>query len=134
VLEVGTGSGYQTAILAELVHEVISIERHAALSAQAGAVLSELGYGNVTLLAGDGTLGWPPRAPYDRIIVAAAAAVCPPPLFSQLVEGGILVIPLGQSGHQTLQRIRKVQGLPRSTALSGCRFVPLLGSAGWPEQ
>ncbi len=133
VLEIGTGSGYQTAILAELAREVISIERHAALTAQAEAVLASLGYANVTLLIGDGTLGWPERAPYDRIIVTAAAAVCPPPLFAQLAEGGILVIPVGGKDHQTLQVIRKEGGHPQAANISGCRFVPLVGSAGWPD-
>jgi protein-L-isoaspartate(D-aspartate) O-methyltransferase len=133
VLEIGTGSGYQTAILAELAREVISIERHAALTAQAQAALSERGCANITLLTGDGTLGWPPRAPYDRIIVTAAAATCPPPLFEQLAERGVLVIPIGGKGHQTLQAIHKEDGQPRPVVLSGCRFVPLKGSAGWPE-
>ena len=102
VLEVGTGSGYQAAILAELAREVISIERHPALSAQAAARLAELAYRNVTLVVGDGTLGWPARAPYDRIIVTAMAARCPLPLFAQLSEGGILVIPIGERESQTL--------------------------------
>jgi protein-L-isoaspartate(D-aspartate) O-methyltransferase len=133
VLEIGTGSGYQTAILAELTREVISIERHATLTAQAKAVLAAFGYANVTLLTGDGTLGWPERAPYDRIIVTATAAVCPPPLFAQLAEGGILVIPLGGKDHQTLQAIRKEGGLPHAANISGCRFVPLVGLEGWPE-
>jgi protein-L-isoaspartate(D-aspartate) O-methyltransferase len=133
VLEIGTGSGYQTAILAELAREVISIERHAVLTAQAEAVLAALGYANVTLLTGDGTLGWPERAPYDRIIVTATAAVCPPPLFAQLAEGGILVIPLGGKDHQTLQAIRKEGGEPHTANISGCRFVPLVGLEGWPE-
>ena len=134
VLEIGTGSGYQTAILAELAREVISIERHAALTKQAGAVLASLGYNNVIVLTGDGTLGWPERAPYDRIMVTATAAVCPPPLFAQLAEGGIMVIPLGGRDYQTLQAIRKEGGVPHAVNISGCRFVPLVGSAGWPEQ
>jgi len=133
VLEIGTGSGYQTAILAELAREVISIERHAALTRQAGTVLEALGYTNVTLLTGDGTLGWPERAPYDRMMVSATAAQCPPPLFDQLAEGGILVIPLGSKEYQTLQAIRKEGGVPQAANISGCRFVPLVGSAGWPE-
>ncbi len=96
-------------------------------------MLAALGYANVTLLTGDGTLGWPERAPYDRIIVTATAAVCPPPLFEQLAEGGILVIPLGGKEYQTLQAIRKESGVPQAANISGCRFVPLVGSAGWPE-
>ena len=133
VLEIGTGSGYQTAVLAELAQEVISVERHAELSRHAGALLAELGYENVTLAVGDGTLGWWSRSPYDRIIVTAAAARCPPALFDQLNDGGILVIPIGGHDYQTLQAIRNVAGSPRSVDLSPCRFVPLLGAQGWPE-
>ena len=133
VLEIGTGSGYQTAILAEIAREVISIERFADLSKQAGALLGELGYGNVTLAVGDGTLGWLNRSPYDRIIVTAAAARSPPALVEQLQEEGILVIPVGAYDYQHLQVIRKVDGSPRSTNLSPCRFVPLVGAQGWPE-
>jgi protein-L-isoaspartate(D-aspartate) O-methyltransferase len=133
VLEVGTGSGYQTAILAELAGEVISIERHAELSRQAAALLAALGYRNVTLVVGDGTLGWPALAPYDRIIVTAAAARCPPALFRQLAEGGILVLPVGDRGCQALQAIRKVAGSPQTENLVSCRFVPLIGTQGWPE-
>ena len=128
VLEIGTGSGYQTAILAELAREVISLERHRDLSIQAGHVLQELGYRNVTLRLADGTLGWTDRAPYDRIIVTAAAAKCPVPLFEQLKDGGILVIPVGGSDCQVLEAIRKVEGSPQVTNLSRCRFVPLVGS------
>ncbi|OHB84418.1 MAG: protein-L-isoaspartate O-methyltransferase [Planctomycetes bacterium RBG_16_64_12] len=133
VLEIGTGSGYQTAVLAELAGEVISVERHAGLSKQAGALLAALGYRNVTLAVGDGTLGWPSRSPYDRILVTAAAERCPPALFEQLKEGGILVIPIGGHDYQTLQAIRKVAGSPMSTTLSPCRFVPLVGAQGWAE-
>ena len=133
VLEIGTGSGYQTAVLAELARAVLSIERHAELSRQAGALLTELGYGNVTLAVGDGTLGWPDRAPYDRIIITAAAARCPPALFEQLKDGGILVIPIGGHDYQTLQAIHNVAGSPRTANLSPCRFVPLVGAQGWPE-
>jgi len=133
VLEVGTGSGYQAAILAELAREVVTIERHARLSQQAQAVLGELGYTNITFVVGDGTLGWAERAPYDRITVTAMAAECPPKLFEQLVEGGILVIPLGGYEYQTLQAIRKVGGAPQATVLSPCRFVPLVGEQGWQE-
>jgi len=131
VLEIGTGSGYQTAILAELVREVVSIERHDALSHQAGIVLSELGYGNVTLIVGDGTRGCPQRSPFDRIMVTAAAPEYPPALFDQLAEGGILVIPLGGRDYQALQAIHKVAGRPKSRTLSACRFVPLIGTQGW---
>jgi protein-L-isoaspartate(D-aspartate) O-methyltransferase len=133
VLEIGTGSGYQTAILAELAREVVSLERYSHLSQQAGKVLSELGYGNVTLATADGTLGCPDRAPFDRIMVTAAAAEYPPTLFDQLEDGGILVIPLGGRDYQTLQSIRKVSGRPQPAKLSPCRFVPLVGTYGWPE-
>jgi protein-L-isoaspartate(D-aspartate) O-methyltransferase len=128
VLEIGTGSGYQTAVLAELASKVISIERHPELSAQAERVLRALGYRNVTLVVGDGTLGWPAEAPYDRIIVTAAAAKLPDALFAQLREGGILVIPLGSADSQSLVAVRKIDGQPQSTELSGCRFVPLIGA------
>lgn len=133
VLEIGTGSGYQTAILAELAREVVSVERHGVLSGRAGLILSELGYENVTLVTGDGTLGCPEQSPFDRIMVTAAAAGYPPTLFEQLEEGGILVIPLGGRDYQTLQAIRKTAGCPQAVNLSACRFVPLVGEHGWSE-
>ena len=133
VLEIGTGSGYQTAVLAELAREVVSVERHPPLSFAAGQVLDRLGYGNVTLLVGDGTLGFPGGEPYDRVIVTAAAERCPAALFDQLAEGGLLAIPLGDAEAQTLVAIRKVDGQPQTRSLSPCRFVPLVGAAGWPE-
>ena len=134
VLEVGTGSGYQTAILAELARGVVTIERHADLSRAAGELLAELGYTNVRLVHGDGTLGWPDEAPYDRIIVTAGAATCPPALWEQLTEGGSLVIPIGSSSSQVLERLTKeASGRRRVSHLSGCRFVPLVGTQGWPE-
>ncbi len=131
VLEIGTGSGYQTAILAELAAEVVSVERHALLSQQAAKILQDLGCQNVELYVGDGTLGWPDRSPYDRIMVTAMAAQCPPPLFEQLAEGGIIMIPIGGYEHQMLHAIKKVSGAPETTILTGCRFVPLIGSQGW---
>jgi protein-L-isoaspartate(D-aspartate) O-methyltransferase len=131
VLEVGTGSGYQTAILAELARDVVSIERHEQLSANAGVLLDELGHDNITLVVGDGTLGWPDRAPYDRIMVTAAARRCPLSLFDQLVEGGVIVIPVGDRDHQILRTIRKVEGKPKVSELTACRFVPLVGMDGW---
>jgi protein-L-isoaspartate(D-aspartate) O-methyltransferase len=133
VLEIGTGCGYQTAVLAELAREVLSIERLAPLAEQAQKTLNELGYRQVRIRTGDGTLGWPERAPFSRIIVTAMACECPPALFEQLAEGGILVIPLGDRESQILEAIRKVDGRPQSTALSGCRFVPLIGEQGWPQ-
>ncbi len=128
VLEIGTGSGYQTALLCELAGSVISIERHEKLSQRAGEVLDSLGYQNFTLRVDDGTYGCQKFAPYDRIIVTAAAQRLPQTLFDQLREGGILVIPLGTSEGQSLQAIRKVAGQPDQRELSGCRFVPLVGS------
>lgn len=134
VLEIGTGSGYQTAVLAELGGRVYTIERHAALSHRAAELLGELGYQNIHFLCGDGTLGWPEHAPYDRILITAAAAECPPALFAQLRDGGLVVAPLGSQDSQMLQAIRKVAGEARPIDLSPCRFVPLIGEQGWPEQ
>jgi protein-L-isoaspartate(D-aspartate) O-methyltransferase len=133
VLEIGTGSGYQTAILAALARRVVSIERHEFLSRQAGKALAELGYENVALHVGDGSLGFPSEAPYDRIIVTAAASCPPLPLVEQLREGGILVIPLGDRESQVLQAIQATpQGL-KTKNLSACRFVPLIGERAWPD-
>jgi protein-L-isoaspartate(D-aspartate) O-methyltransferase len=133
VLEIGTGTGYQTAVLAEIAHKVLSIERLPSLADRAGQLLGELGYKNVTIRTGDGTLGWPERAPFARILVTAMASAFPPALFDQLAEGGILVIPLGNRESQVLEVIRKVEGRPQSVSLTGCRFVPLIGEQGWPE-
>jgi protein-L-isoaspartate(D-aspartate) O-methyltransferase len=130
VLEIGTGSGYQAAVLAELGADVVSVERHAALSHAARAVLDELGYRNVRLIVGDGTQGWSPGAPYDRIVVTAAAAHIPPALEEQLADGGTLVIPVGPSDGQTLEAYRKIGGKLYAEPLSGCRFVPLVGAQG----
>lgn len=128
VLEIGSGSGYQTVILAELADTVFSIERHAELAAQATARLRKLGYNNVFVRTGDGSLGWPEEAPFDRIIVTAAAKECPPALWGQLAEGGILVGPFGPASEQSLFATKKVAGQPQSTVLTGCRFVPLVSS------
>ena len=110
-MEVGTGSGYQTAVLAELAGSVVSIERHEELSRRAWKRIGpSCGYQNVKLIVGDGTLGWPEDAPYDRILVAAAAREIPPALVEQLAEGGTLVIPVGDAGGQDLQAFHKVGG------------------------
>jgi protein-L-isoaspartate(D-aspartate) O-methyltransferase len=129
VLEIGTGSGYQSAILAELAAAVYSIERHAELARQAESRLHGLGYRNVFIRADDGSLGWPEEAPFDRIIVTAAAEECPPALWDQLIEGGILVGPFGPAAEQALYETHKIGGQPQSRILTGCRFVPLIANA-----
>ncbi|MGO8763189.1 MAG: protein-L-isoaspartate(D-aspartate) O-methyltransferase [Desulfobaccales bacterium] len=127
VLEVGTGSGYQAAVLAELTEKVFSIEIRPELARRASALLQELGYGRVQVRSGDGYRGWPEEAPFDAILVTAAAPRVPPDLAAQLKEGGRLVIPLGgPSGSQTLVRYRKVQGKLVEEASLAVRFVPLV--------
>ncbi len=129
VLELGTGSGYQAAVLAELAADVYTIERHEDLSRQAAERLQNLGYQNVFLKVGDGWLGWPEAAPFDRIIVTAAAEEPPPAVWEQLAEGGILVGPFGSSAEQMLYEMHKIGGQPQSRLLTGCRFVPLIPSS-----
>lgn len=129
VLEIGTGSGYQAAVLSRLTAEVFSIERHAALSARAAKALETMGARNVHLRVGDGTLGWREAAPFDRIMVTAATADIPPALWEQLREDGILVAPLGGEESQTLQAWRKRDGKSERHMLCGCRFVPLVSDA-----
>jgi protein-L-isoaspartate(D-aspartate) O-methyltransferase len=131
VLEVGCGSGYQAAVLSRLAREVIAIEARPALAALARERLGILGYANVTVEEGDGSAGWPAGAPYDAILVAAAAPEVPQPLIDQLVEGGRLVIPVGGTNHQELLRIVKRDGAIKEQSLYSCRFVPLLGRYGW---
>ncbi|HEX4145783.1 MAG TPA: protein-L-isoaspartate(D-aspartate) O-methyltransferase [Pirellulales bacterium] len=127
VLEVGTGSGYQTAVLSQLAGEVVSIERHPELAKSAAERLQHLSIGNVQFRVGDGTLGCPADAPFDRIIVTAAAGVVPPALLEQMVEGGLLVIPVGDDQSQSLQVVHKLAGHTQVRRLTGCRFVPLVG-------
>lgn len=134
VLEVGTGSGYQTAILSELAAEVFTIERHALLSLRARSLLDGLGRTNIHFRIGDGSLGWPAQDPFDRIIVTAAAPVLPPPLFAQLGEGGVLIVPLGDEEQQQLTVVRKQEGRPAAREVLPCRFVRLVGRAGWREE
>lgn len=134
VLEIGTGSGYQTALLAELSRHVYSIERHAELAAQAEAVLQRFAYSNITIFIGDGTAGLPALAPFDAIIVSAAAPELPGTLFDELREGGRLVVPVGPVDCQQLQLITKHAGSPVITREVGCRFVPLIGEKGYPTQ
>ena len=127
VLEVGTGSGYQAAVLAELTDKVFSIEIKPELARSAAARLRELGYGQVRVKSGDGYLGWPEEAPFDAILVTAAAPKVPPALAAQLQEGGRLVIPLGEAGgSQTLVRLRKVKGELKEEERLAVRFVPLV--------
>jgi protein-L-isoaspartate(D-aspartate) O-methyltransferase len=126
VLEVGTGSGYATALLSVLCAEVFSIERHAALAVVAEERLRRLGFTNVRLRVGDGSLGWSEYAPFDAILVSAAAAEVPQALFDQLREGGRMIVPVGSPVSQELRLIRKIGGRPMVTVLEGCRFVPLI--------
>ncbi len=126
VLEVGTGSGYVTALLSLLCAEVYSVERHARLAAPAESTLHRLGYRNVKVRVGDGSQGWPEYAPFDAILVSAATPEVPPALFAQLREGERMVVPVGPPSSQELQLIRRVGGEPEVTVLEGCRFVPLV--------
>jgi protein-L-isoaspartate(D-aspartate) O-methyltransferase len=133
VLEVGTGSGYEAAVLAELSGRVYTMERHAPLARSAEAVLHRLGYENVRVYVGDGSQGLPEHAPFDAIVVSAAAPRVPPSLFEQLREGGRMAIPVGPAYAQEFQLVRKQRGEMVITRLEGCRFVPLIGSQGYPE-
>lgn len=126
VLEIGTGSGYQTAVLANLAATVVSIERHRQLSLVAQSRLEKLQCKNVTLIVGDGTQGWVDAAPYDRIIVTAAATGTPDALWNQLCDQGLLVIPIGDSSGQMLKRIRRNGADAFAEDMTGCRFVPLI--------
>lgn len=130
VLEIGTGSGYQAAVLAGITERVYTVEIRKALYEKAEKRLRELGYGNVRVRHGDGYFGWEEFAPFDCIIVTAAANHIPPPLLAQLGEGGRLVIPLGSTRYyQTLTRITKVRGEPDVEQFIGVRFVPMVGEA-----
>lgn len=133
VLEIGTGSGYQAAILAQLCKRVVTIERFAELSLAAQQVLAELGYENIEFRTGDGTLGCPEEAPFDGIIVTAAAPEIPRPLYDQLKEQGRLVIPVGDEYMQTLQVVIRAHPEPVIRDVCDCRFVKLIGEAGWRE-
>jgi protein-L-isoaspartate(D-aspartate) O-methyltransferase len=133
VLEVGTGSGYQAAVVAEMEAEVFTIERLAPLSLRARGVLDALGYDRIRFRIGDGSLGWPEEAPFDRIAVTATAPELPRSLFAQLREGGRLVIPIGTPERQRLDLVIKSAGQPVVEELCGCLFVKLIGEQGWPE-
>ncbi len=133
VLEVGTGSGYQAAILGELAHKVYSVERIPQLLARARKILDSLGYNNIFLKLDDGTWGWQEFAPYDAIIVTAASPQVPEPLLKQLADPGVMVIPVGDEFSQNLVRIRKVNGQYIREDLGGVRFVKLVGDHGWRQ-
>ena len=131
VLEVGTGSGYQTALLAVLARVVYSVERHAALARQAESALSRLDIKNAKIFVGDGSNGLREYAPYDAILVSAAAPKIPQSLLHQLGEGGRMVIPVGPPHAQELQLVRKTHGNTEIDVIEGCRFVPLIGTEGY---
>jgi protein-L-isoaspartate(D-aspartate) O-methyltransferase len=131
VLEIGTGSGYQTALLASLAKMVYSIERHDVLAASSEAVLKKLGINNVKIVVGDGSFGLPEFSPYEGILVSAAAPEIPHTLFEQLAEGGRMVIPVGPQQSQELQLVRRQAGKPVVEVIEGCRFVPLIGASGY---
>lgn len=134
VLEVGTGSGYQTAVLSDLASQIFTIERLATLSLRARSILDGLGRTNIHYRIGDGTLGWPAEGPFDRIIVTAGAPGFPAALFDQLIEGGLLVAPVGDESSQELTIVEKRGGEPISRKIMPCRFVKLIGAEGWAEQ
>jgi len=132
ILEIGTGSGYQTAILGELASRVYSVERVPSLTGKARKFLDSQGYRNVLVKLSDGTLGWEEYAPYDRILVTAGSPSVPGPLLEQLAPGGILVIPVGGNSVQELLRIRKREdGSTSQEKMGGCVFVRLVGKHGW---
>jgi protein-L-isoaspartate(D-aspartate) O-methyltransferase len=133
VLEVGTGSAYQTALLAELCFNVFSVEKIRALSLKARVLLDRLDYQNIALHVGDGTIGWSEHAPYDAIIVTAGAPKAPQPLLDQLSMGGRLVIPVGDEQGQTLVRVTRTRTGFKQEQLGECKFVKLLGKYGWRD-
>ena len=132
-LEIGTGSGYQTAILAELSKTVYTIERIEPLLEKSKILLKSLGYTNIFFKAFDGTLGWDAFAPYDAIIVTAGAPKIPQPLLDQLAEGGRMVIPIGNRYGQDLIKVTRMNNVFKERNLGGCRFVDLIGAHGWEE-
>lgn len=131
VLEIGTGSGYQTALLAELVHQVYSVERLPTLLFKARHILKKLCYKNITLKLGDGTKGWPERAPFDAMVVSAGGPKIPEPYFEQLAEGGRMILPVGDEHRQELILVTKLDGRKQMQKLSDCRFVKLKGEHGF---
>jgi len=133
VLEIGTGSGYQAAILAELVRKVVTVERIPELAQRAEKLLRQLGYNNVEVHIAGKELGWPSEAPYDAIIVTAGAPQIPPSLLNQLGTGGRMVIPVGSKYDQDLLKVTKLEKGVRIENLGPCRFVPLIGEGSWSE-
>jgi protein-L-isoaspartate(D-aspartate) O-methyltransferase len=133
VLEIGTGSGYQTAVLAEICSKVCTIERIRPLMEKARYVLHELGYTNILFKSYDGTLGWEEWAPYDAIIITAGTPSVPDPLLDQLVDGGKMVVPVGDKAGQQLIKITRKKDAFDKKSLGGCRFVDLIGAHGWKE-
>lgn len=134
VLEIGAGTGYQTAILATLARKVFAIERHETLAREANSRLADLGFRNITLKAGDGTRGWDAYHPYDAILVAAGGPEVPAPLVAQLKVGGKLVIPVGEKReNQRLIRVTRTETGKRTEDFGPCTFVPLIGEHGWKE-
>src|SRR6266699_1066403 len=131
VLEIGTGSGYQAAVLSQLAAHIYSVERIQQLACIAARRMSKLGRQNVTIYVGDGSLGWEDEAPYDRILVTAAAPEVPAHLYDQLVTWGMLVIPVGRHDHQELLVVHRAPWGPETRSLGGCLFVPLVGEEGW---
>jgi len=133
VLEIGTGSGYQTAVLAELSGNVFSVEKIRSLATRAREILDALRYYNVAIHVGDGTLGWNEHAPFDAVLVTAGSPTLPQPLIDQLALGGRLVIPLGDEQGQVLRRVRRTGSGLEEEELGDCRFVKLVGRYGWPD-
>lgn len=133
VLEIGTGCGYQAAVLSLLSSDVFTVECRTELAAAAASRLAALGYSNVHVHCGDGTLGLPEFAPFDAILVAAAAPAVPRPLLAQLAEGGRMILPVGSEEQQELRLIEKDGKEIHTNILEGCRFVPLVGHYGWQE-
>jgi protein-L-isoaspartate(D-aspartate) O-methyltransferase len=133
VLEIGTGCGYQAAVLSRLTKEVFTIERRTELASAASRLLARLDYSNVHVHCGDGTFGLPEIAPFDAILVAAAAPEIPKPLLAQLAERGRMIIPVGGADHQELRLVERHGDAFPAKILEGCRFVPLVGYHGWQE-
>jgi protein-L-isoaspartate(D-aspartate) O-methyltransferase len=134
MLEIGSGSGYQAALLSQLVSRVITLERLPAIAEQARKNLEALGISNVEVVVSDGTLGWPDQAPYNGILITASTPEIPPPLIEQLAEGGRLVAPVGGQGYQELIKVEKHQGKAEKTYHGGVVFVPLIGRYGWQKE